>query len=173
MGKSDGSRKLRGKAIRAQAHANIVKAIPQIVADLKKEESNQKKRTYPKKRTYRVRKCLNTAALNTIGERLSQTELFEMWSTVSSYLHWSIGDPTEQTIISIRHSAPHLGDLIDFAKIGARLEKLPEFERSPFGVSLAKFFPEIVDVRNKVVEVIDRAGFEIKVTSTRLSQFWY
>jgi nucleoside phosphorylase len=101
-----------------------------------------------------VRKCLNTAALNTIGERLSQTELFEMWSTVSNYLHWSIGDPTEQTIISIRHSAPHLGDLIDFAKICARLEKLPEFERSPFGVSLAKFFPEIVDVRNKLVEVI-------------------
>lgn len=155
-----------GKAIRAQANANLLKAIPDIVADLKNGES------IPKKQTYRVRKCLNTATLKTIEKRLSQTELFETWSTLSNYLHWSIGDPTEQTVTSIMQSSPYLCELIDFSKVFLRLEKLPEFQRSPFGVSLAKFFPEIVDVRNKLAEVItaippsvDKANSWIRVVA--------
>ncbi|WP_419580247.1 hypothetical protein [Stieleria magnilauensis] len=102
----------------------------------------------------RFRRAINRDAVEEIGEVLSQDELFELWSGLGNYFHWWIGDPTEGQLNEIEAEYPCLSSMIDFPKVVKRLERLHEFSRSSYGVSLGEFFPELRTVYDQCVSAI-------------------
>ena len=109
-----------------------------------KRKKAAKKKTA--KRAPRFARALNKDALEATLDNLSQDQLFELRFGVNAYLYWSIGDPTTESLQEIKRSNPALSLFIDFNTVIKRLVKLAEFQRSSFGVSLGKFFPELVTV---------------------------
>ena len=102
----------------------------------------------------RFRRALNKDKLEATLNSLSQDQLFELQFGVRAYLYWSIGDPTVESLHEIARSLPALSQIIDFDTVIRRLDRLREFERSSFGVSLKTFFPELVSVSQACSERI-------------------
>jgi nucleoside phosphorylase len=75
--------------------------------------------------------------------KLPSDLLPQVTHVVRRHLAWAIGDPTEAKIRAIHEDCALLGELIDFEVVVQRLKLLNKFERSSFGVSLSRFFPEL------------------------------
>lgn len=166
MAKKSSRSAKRDKAIKTEALKNLgaelveeARAESKRVAKQSTSNAQKKKRSVgggaihkntPKKKSARrrpsFRRALNENALEATLDNLSQDQLFELRFGVSAYLHWSIGDPTPGSLQEIERSNSALSQFIDFDAVIKRLEKLAEFERSSFGVSLWDFFPELVTV---------------------------
>jgi nucleoside phosphorylase len=63
-----------------------------------------------------------------------------------------MGDPTEQSLLSLRDIHPILGDVVNFDKVLARLSVLDKFERGMFGVHISTFLPELESVEVQCLE---------------------
>jgi nucleoside phosphorylase len=93
--------------------------------------------------------------------------LQQVTHVVRKHLFWAIGDPTEAKIRAPHEDCTALGDLIDFEVVVQRLKLLKKFERSSFGVSLSKFFPELHIVYKAAAQTI----FDMPI-SVRKAEDW-
>ncbi len=113
----------------------------------------KKKPTQPKTAP-KFESALKVAGLDHFLRQLEPDLLPNVTHTARKHLYWAIGDPTESKIREIESDCPILQQVIDFDLVVRRLEILDRFERSSFGVSLSKFFPELDSVCKAAAEVI-------------------
>src|SRR5215475_9261875 len=108
----------------------------------------------PTKKVPQFRRALDEGALAASLHSLSQDEVFALWSAIGSHLHWSLGDPTAETLGEIERKYPVLSQFIAFDTVIKRLDKLDDFDRTEFDVDLALFFPELVSVHSAFSKMI-------------------
>lgn len=102
----------------------------------------------------KLKKALKSAQWAARLDMLDPETLSMFTQGLRTYLNWWMGDPTEETILNLRDSLPLLNDLVDFKVIIQRLESLDLFERTPFGVSIKVFFPELTEIHKACVSRI-------------------
>jgi len=116
----------------------------------------KKRRKSPAKKHVKLKKALKSLQLVPCLSALTAVELSEFTHDLGTYLSWWMGDPTEEVILTLRDSLPLLEQLIDFDIVLQRLESLDCFDRSPFGVSIRDFFPELTKIHEASVELIHK-----------------
>ena len=148
-------KKLTEKDHRNRGNKKLADAIPAIVKELaeEKQQGNGKKKSN-RVETPGFKEVLNKTELERVVDLLTTDQVYEFWSSIGNYFHYWIGDPTEEIIEEIRVSIDSLSIAIDFPEIVKRLDRLGEFERSAYGISLRKFFPELVAVYEHCVHKI-------------------
>jgi hypothetical protein len=113
-----------------------------------------RKRTKLTKATRRPKltSALSQTALDAGLDQLSAEELQDLLHQSRSRIYYWMGDPTEQSLLSLRDMHPLLSKIIDFDTVLARLSSLEKFDRGTFGVHISSFFPELVTVRDRCLE---------------------
>jgi nucleoside phosphorylase len=119
---------------------------------MKKKRAKQTKA----KRTPKLSNALSEPALDAALEQLSATDLQTLFHRLRGRIHFWMGDPTEQSLLSLRDMHPLLSKIIDFGKVLARLSLLEKFDRGTFGVHISSFFPELGTVRDRCLERVHK-----------------
>ncbi|TKJ32887.1 MAG: hypothetical protein CEE38_21950 [Planctomycetes bacterium B3_Pla] len=112
-----------------------------------------KKKRKPMKRS-KLKNALKKSQLPKVLDSLSLEELAGFAHELRVYLNWWMGDPTKESLLALKKSQPHLDHLLDFDIVLNRLESLDSFERSPFGVNIKVFLPELTLIYESVVSQI-------------------
>jgi hypothetical protein len=105
-------------------------------------------------RTPKLASALSKTALDAGLDQLAAEELQHLLHQLSRRIYFWMGDPTEQSLLSLRDMHPLLSKIIDFDTILARLSLLEKFDRGMFGVHISSFFPELVTVRDRCLELV-------------------
>jgi len=103
-----------------------------------------------------LKDALKSMRLATRLDMLEPAELLGFAHDLGTYLHWWMGDPTEETLLNLRTSLPLLDELVDFDVVLERLESLDSFKRSSFGVSIGVFFPELTKIHEACISRIHK-----------------
>lgn len=113
--------------------------------------------------------ALDQIKLQQVVNSLSLDELCVNFDHLLVFLHFWFGVPNKDTFNSLQSSVPILDTFLDFNIIFKRLANVTKFKSKPFeSVSMAKFFPEIVDVRNTLLEAIKNHPPGIQKAVSRL-----
>ena len=118
--------------------------------------ARQRKEPTKVRRTHKPASALSQTALVTGLDQLSAEELQDLLYKLDRRLYFWMGDPTEQSLLSLRNMHPVLGRIIDFNTVLSRLSSLEKLDRGMFGVHLSSFFPELGTVRDLCVERVHR-----------------
>jgi nucleoside phosphorylase len=106
------------------------------------------------KKKVKLKNALNSARLSVSLSSLSPEFLAEFLHDLGLQLYYWMGDPTEERIQGLRKSLPLLNQYIDFDIVLQRLNRLDDFNRNTFGISIQEFFPELQKIREKTAEAV-------------------
>lgn len=113
--------------------------------------------------------ALDQNKLQQVVSSLNLDELCVNFDYLLGFLHFWFGVPNKETFKSLQSSVPILDKFLDFKIIFKRLDTVTDYKSKTLeSVSMAKFFPEIVDVRNKLLEAIENHPPGIQKAVSRL-----